>query len=85
MDCDKAILQVYAYLDGELTMWKRVAITRHLDDCPPCLQGFSFEVELRRVIISKCSEEVPDALRSRIAQALGMGTDLGSSAGPFRP
>ena len=83
MDCDKAILQVYAYLDGELTMWKRVAITRHLDECSPCLQGFSFEVELRRVIVSKCSEEVPDALRNRIAQVLGMGTDLGSSSGPF--
>jgi len=85
MDCDKAILQVYSYLDGELTMWKRVAITRHLDECPPCLHGFSFEVELRRVIVSKCSEDVPDALRNRIAQALGLGTDLGSTAGPFTP
>ena len=36
MDCDKAIHQVYAYLDGELTVWKRLAITRHLDECPPC-------------------------------------------------
>jgi mycothiol system anti-sigma-R factor len=55
MDCDKAIHQVYSYLDGELTVWKRMAITRHLDDCPPCLQGFSFEIELRRVLVSKCS------------------------------
>ena len=59
MDCDKAIHQVYSYLDGELTVWKRMAITRHLDECPPCLQGFSFEIELRRVIVSKCHEEVP--------------------------
>ena len=85
MDCDDALLRVYEYLDGEMTMWRRRAITRHLDECPPCLQGFSFEVELRRVIVSKCSEEVPDALRSRIAQALGFGPDLGSAPGPFRP
>jgi mycothiol system anti-sigma-R factor len=85
MDCDKAILEVYSYLDGELTMWKRVAIARHLDECPPCLQGFSFEVELRRVIVSKCSEEVPDGLRSRIAQALGFTPDLGTNTGPFLP
>jgi mycothiol system anti-sigma-R factor len=52
-----------------------MAITRHLDDCPPCLQGFSFEMELRRVIISKCSEEVPESLRMRIADALGSGPE----------
>ena len=73
MDCDKAIHQVYSYLDGELTVWRRMAIARHLDECPPCLQGFAFEVELRRVIVSKCSEEVPEGLRLRIAEALGFG------------
>jgi mycothiol system anti-sigma-R factor len=73
MDCEKAIHQVYSYLDGELTVWKRMAIARHLDDCPPCLQGFAFEVELRRVIVSKCSEEVPETLRIRIAEVLGIG------------
>jgi mycothiol system anti-sigma-R factor len=50
-----------------------MAIARHLDECPPCLQGFAFEVELRRVIVSKCSEEVPESLRLRIAEALGFG------------
>jgi mycothiol system anti-sigma-R factor len=74
MDCDKAIHQVYSYLDGELTVWKRQAITRHLDECPPCLQGFSFEIELRRVIVSKCSEEVPESLRRKVAEALGNGS-----------
>jgi mycothiol system anti-sigma-R factor len=76
MDCDHAIYRVYEYLDGELTVWKRRAITRHLDECPPCAKGFTFELEVRRVIVSKCSEPVPDDLRSRIAQALGLaGSD----------
>jgi mycothiol system anti-sigma-R factor len=74
MDCDHAILRVYEYLDGELTVWKRRAITRHLDECPPCAKGFYFEVEIRRVIVSKCREEVPHDLRVRIAQALGIAT-----------
>ena len=72
MDCDHALLRVYEYLDGELTVWRRWAITRHLDDCPPCAQGFTFELEVRRVIVSKCHEEVPPDLRDRIAQALGV-------------
>ena len=76
MDCDHAIHRVYEYLDGELTVWKRRAITRHLDECPPCAQGFTFELEVRQVIVSKCHEEVPAELRARIAQALGFDGEL---------
>lgn len=72
MDCEHAIYRVYEYLDGELTVWKRRAIARHLDDCPPCADGFTFEVELRRIVVSKCHEEVPQELKQRIAQALGL-------------
>jgi mycothiol system anti-sigma-R factor len=71
MDCDKAIYQIYAYLDGELTIWKRRAITRHLDDCPPCAHGYDFEIELRQVVAAKCRDEVPPDLKARIAEALG--------------
>ena len=48
VDCDHAIHRVYEYLDGELTMWQRRAIARHLDDCPPCAQGFVFEIQMRQ-------------------------------------
>jgi mycothiol system anti-sigma-R factor len=72
VDCDGAIHRVYEYLDGELTMWKRRAIARHLDECPPCAEGFTFEIELRRVVVSKCHEEVPADLKARIAQQLGI-------------
>ena len=72
MDCDHAIHRVYEYLDGELTMWRRRAITRHLDECPPCAQGFVFEIEIRRVIVSKCKEQAPQELRAKIAAALGI-------------
>ena len=70
VDCEGSIHRVYEYLDGELTMWKRRAIARHLDECPPCAEGFTFEIELRRIVVSKCHEEVPADLRARIAEAL---------------
>ena len=59
-------------LDGELTVFKRQEIRRHLDDCPPCAKGFDFEMELRQVIASKCRDEVPVELRERIAIQLGI-------------
>jgi mycothiol system anti-sigma-R factor len=72
VDCERAILEIYQYLDGELTVYKRQAISRHLDECPPCADGFSFEVELRQVIAMKCRDSVPPALKRRIAEALGL-------------
>ena len=72
MDCDDALFRVYEYLDGELTMWRRRAIARHLHECPPCAHGFTFEIELRRIVVSKCHEEVPSSLRQRIAESLGI-------------
>ena len=62
MDCEKASYRVYHYLDGELTVWRRWTIKRHLHRCPPCAQGYDFEVELRQVVSSKCREEAPPEL-----------------------
>jgi len=81
MDCEHAHLRVYEYLDGELTVWKRRAITRHLNDCPPCAEGFTFEIELRRVVVSKCGENVPTELKARIAMALGLADAAGPNPG----
>jgi mycothiol system anti-sigma-R factor len=81
MDCEKAIYRVYGYLDGELTVWRRWTIRRHLGKCPPCAQGFDFEVELRQVISSKCHDDVPPELKQRIAEALGVPHPPDESAG----
>jgi mycothiol system anti-sigma-R factor len=69
-DCDEAVHRLYHFLDGELTGEKRAEIQRHLDECLPCLEAFDFEAELRILIATKCRDQVPDALRARIAQAL---------------
>ena len=84
MDCESAHLRVYEYLDGELTVWKRRAITRHLVECPPCAEGYTFEIDLRRVVVSKCVEHAPEELRQRIALALGIAepTEAGPGSAP---
>jgi mycothiol system anti-sigma-R factor len=70
MDCEKASYRVYRYLDGELTVWRRWTIKRHLHRCPPCAKGYDFEVELRHVVSAKCREEAPPELKRRIAEAI---------------
>lgn len=69
-ECTEAVEVLYHYLDGELTTERRILIQRHLDDCPPCLDAFDFEAELRMTIAHKCRENVPEQLRIRVAQAI---------------
>jgi mycothiol system anti-sigma-R factor len=68
--CDETIERLYVYLDGELTEQRRVEISRHLDLCGPCVDVYGFETELRKVIANRCKDHVPDALLTRVAEAL---------------
>jgi mycothiol system anti-sigma-R factor len=70
LDCRQAVETLYHYLDGELTVERRVLIQRHLDDCHDCIEAFEFEAELRIAVSRGCREPVPDSLIARVAQAL---------------
>lgn len=70
LDCKETVHRLYHYLDGELTDERRQYIVRHLDDCSPCLDAFDFEAELRKLIASRCKDQVPDRLRAQIAAAI---------------
>ena len=63
---------MYRYLDGEMTVLRRWTITRHLNRCPPCAEGFEFEMEVRQVISSRCRDELPPELKRKIADCLGI-------------
>ena len=69
--CEDALHELYHFLDGELTDTRRELISSHLDECSTCLGAFDFEVEIRHVVAQKCRDTVPDALRDRIAKAIG--------------
>jgi mycothiol system anti-sigma-R factor len=91
-NCDEALTELYRFLDDELDEATRVHIELHLDDCSTCLEAFDFEIELRRVIRSRCQERVPDDLRARVLQAIeevgltdagaGEQGSFGTGAGP---
>lgn len=69
-DCSEVLVQLYDYLDGELTINRRVEIEYHLRLCSPCLEAFDFEAELLATIRSCCRTEVPSDLRVRLLQVL---------------
>ncbi len=70
--CRQAVALMTAYLDGALDDRDRGRLEAHLDDCPPCAEGYDFEIEIRRVIAVSCTEQAPEDLRRRIGEALGL-------------
>lgn len=70
IDCERALVALYQFLDGELTIERRQTIEFHLNGCPHCFSAYDFEEELRLVIRSRLRTEVPPHLVLRIAQAL---------------
>jgi mycothiol system anti-sigma-R factor len=79
--CREALDTLYWYLDGELTAERRVTIRHHLEECSPCLEAFDFESELKALIARRCRDQVPDALRQRVADALAQASE-GEAASP---
>ena len=71
-DCSETLHQLYHFLDGELTEAKRVEIRDHREACPPCFEAFDFEAEIKAYVAQKCRERVPDELRARIAEVIGL-------------
>ena len=70
-DCEAALAEVYAYLDGEMTDAQRSVVASHLEGCSNCFEAFDFEAELRIVIQTRCRDDaVPETLRMRIVEQL---------------
>lgn len=69
-DCNQTLREIYQFLDGELTEDDRDNIAQHLHDCSPCLEAYDFEAELKAVVRNRCTDRVPESLRTRIAQAI---------------
>ncbi len=70
MDCEQMLRLIHHYLDGGLPQWRQRAISRHIVECPPCAGEHRFHIHYREVVATKCSEDVPPMVRSRICEAL---------------
>jgi anti-sigma factor (TIGR02949 family) len=69
--CERALQQMYEFLDNEIDTASGDAIRRHLAECEPCLDRFDFEQAVKAVVRRCCSEEhAPEHLRARIVTQL---------------
>ncbi len=70
-DCDRALEQLYALLDGEIGPEEAQRIRAHLAECAHCLQEFDLDRMLKALIRRSCAcESAPAALRTRIIERI---------------
>jgi len=81
IDCDRALIELYEFLDGELTVERRARIELHLNGCQHCFASFDFEQEFRMVVRSKLQAEMPAQLIDRITRMLAFEDDSGPDSG----
>ena len=70
-ECTETLLEVEAYLDGEVDQALADRVSRHLSDCSPCLDRAEFRKHLKELVRDRCTERsVPDSLLTRIRQLI---------------
>ena len=55
-ECQEALLSIYEYLDGHLEVERRTIIATHIEVCSYCNDTYSFEMHVRKVVSTRCSE-----------------------------
>ena len=67
LDCRSAMMQLYDYLDGELSPERMALIRTHLDDCRPCYAHAQFERDVLAIIAGGWKDVAASkSLRERI-------------------
>jgi anti-sigma factor (TIGR02949 family) len=68
MDCDQALQEIEAYIDGELAVTDRRSVEQHLQGCSHCFDRKEFRVQVQEVIRRKCrpAVDLPPGLAERI-------------------
>ena len=67
LDCSRARLPLYQYLDGEMDDNDCVKIREHLEHCGPCLREYDIDQTLKALVRRSCGcEAAPTELRLQI-------------------
>ena len=74
MDCEQALLELEAYLDGALAEGARADVERHLMGCASCFDRSEFRLRVRQIVRRKCGVEadLPEPVAVRIRRLISI-------------
>ncbi len=69
-NCERALANLYAYLDSELDGVTAQEIRDHVDACHSCDRPYAFEKKLLGMVKERLSEDLPPAFFERLKDLL---------------
>lgn len=73
--CSEALAEIYLLLDKECSPERDAELRRHIDECPPCLEEYGIDKQLKQLLARKCGgdlapEELKHKLRAKIRKTV---------------
>lgn len=65
-DCEKALENLYLFIDQEIDTASCAEIQTHIDECTTCLTEYDLERVVKTLVSRSCSEVAPDPLREKV-------------------
>lgn len=65
-DCEKALENLYLFIDREIDTASCAEIQTHIDECTTCLTEYDLERIVKTLVSRSCSEVAPDPLREKV-------------------
>lgn len=65
-DCEKALENLYLFIDREIDTASCDEIQTHIDECTTCLTEYDLERVVKTLVSRSCSEIAPDPLREKV-------------------
>ncbi|KAA9162355.1 mycothiol system anti-sigma-R factor [Amycolatopsis acidicola] len=69
--CEEALAEIYLLLDRECSPERDAELRRHIDDCPPCLEEYGIDEQLKQLLARKCGgEHAPAELKHKLRASI---------------
>lgn len=65
-DCEKALENLYLFIDQEIDTADCSEIQAHIDECTQCLSIYDLERIVKSLVSRSCTEVAPQPLREKV-------------------
>jgi len=69
-DCQKALENLYLFLDHEIDNASCDEIQAHIDSCSECLTEYDLERIVKDLVSRSCAERAPEPLRQKVLYSI---------------
>ena len=69
-DCEKALDNLYLFIDREIDTASCAEIQSHIDECTDCLSVYDLERVVKSLVSRSCSEVAPEPLRDKVLYSI---------------